>query len=367
MSINAQAIADLEGEGILGDAQLLTNATVPGKDLSVLTNAASGSVDTPLTDDLKRRLLSPETIYKSVTEGVASVTDMETLQKSIAQSGAISFAKAEEVSMTFESFKSHISLKEFTRVPSKVNLAFTERYIADKIKIRQENTATALEHFLNGPTVDAEEAFNTYAEFYGKDLLEQLQEFQPKCQAWLEDKKSIPNQLMPTGRDFVNFATTAMRDLPKELTAKEKPRQLFHDAIINLITFSEGGFHTNSLIEVIQKNGSFADFIDPQRSARAAGKPLAVVEFIRFFASTYLVEFLQNVEKDAADALNTLNGIKDSVTITPADFHAVRDFVVANGQEIEQANRQIHHYIELVEILRQLYPNTSVVLDYFTV
>lgn len=366
MSINAQAIADMESQGILtGELPVEPNVN-QGQDLSVITNAHSDAVATPLTDDLKKRLLSPQTVYKTITRGVESVTDMEMVQDSIATADAISFANAEEVAMTFESFKSVVSLKEYTKTPSKVNLAFTNRFMEQQIKLRKEAVSSELEKFLNGPLEDSREAFEIYCDFYGKNLIEDVRRFQFDCSDWLKNRHSIPGQIFQVGQDFMNFATVALNEIPAEFIGPGNTA-LFSNAIKNLSDAANNGFHVKALLEIVETNGSLADFTNPQFANAQAGKPTSALDFIRCFSKPYLVEFIGKVEETAEEALKTLEKLQENAKVDPVDFNQVRDFVVENGSTIHEANEKIHYYLELMEMLRGLYPNVSVVLDYFTV
>lgn len=362
MSINSQATADLEDQGILNDD--LPFDSFKGKDVSVATNPLPGTTLTPLTDELKQKLLSPQTVYKTITNGVETITDMEAVQASIAKKDAISFANAEEVSMTFESFKSHISLKEFTKAPSQINLAFTRRFMKNQIRLKKENMGTVMENFLSGPLADIEETFYQYKEFYGKSLIEELREFQPKCNNWLANKKSIPGQIFQTGLGFVNLATISLKEFPKSFIGPGDLK-LFMSAIENLKASSEDGFDINCIKEVNEGQGSLSG-TDQSNKATSFGS-LAPLDFIKFFSKTFLVDSLMAIEKTAEEAVNSLKTIKEEAKVSPSQFQQVRDFVVTNGKDIEEANKKINYYLELMEMLRVLFPNVSVALDYFTV
>ena len=362
MSINSQAIADLEKQGLLNDDVPFDSFN--GKEISVNTNPVPGTTATPLTDALKEKLLSPQTAYKTITAGVESVTDMEGVQSSIAKNNTISFANAEEVSMTFESFKKHISLAEFSRAPSQINLAFTNRFMKDQIKLKKENVNTAMENFLSGPLADIEETFYQYKEFYGKSLIEELREFQPKCSDWLLNKKSIPNQIFQSGVGFVNLATISLEEFPSSFIGPGDTK-LFMSAIENLKYNSKDGFDVNCIKDVIEGRGVIPGTETDNKFISSAA--LASLDFIKFFSKPFLVESLLTIEKTAEEAVNKLNSIKEEAKISPAEFQQVRDFVVSNGKDIEDANDKINYYLEVTEMLRVSFPNVSVILDYFSI
>lgn len=366
MSINSQAVSDLKDQGILNDNLPFTIAENSPQTLDVFTTPLSGGSESPLTDEIRKKLLSPKTTFKSISEDVELVSDMETIQKSIAKTNAISFAKAEEVAMTFEGFNKQISTKEFTRSPSQVNFAFTKRYMNDKITLRKENVCTELEKFFSGAVVEAEESFITYKNFHAKNLLGDLELFQQKCVKWLDNKKSISNQIFQTEKDFINFATTAIKDLPPIISDLSEKHE-FQTALKNLEKKSSEDFLTNNLIEVIKNFGSLEDLKNIKKTVLSSTVPLSALDFISLFSNIYLREFIIKLEVTAETSLENLTKLKEKNNVSPTDFKEVRNFIVLNGGVINTNSSALRFYFEVIELVKNIFINTSTILDFFTI
>lgn len=365
MSINSQILATMESEGIVNDEGLDLPGIQGSPHIQAKIDHPAVSANTPITDELKKRLLSPSTTYTSIKDGIEKVNTMEDVHGAIATQGAISFADAEEVAMTFESFGPRVSLKEFTKLPSQINYQFTKRLMAEEIKVHQENIATASENFFDGQIEDAEEAFEDYRSFYGKNLVENLQTFRNAVNAWLTNHKSIPSQIFQTGSDFVNLATVPLSSFPKSFEGPNK--ESFCKAVDNLRKMIEENIHVKNLLITVKEKKSFGDFIDPNKTAEALALNPSLVDFLQMFNDPYTEKLLLGVEEAASNGLEQLRELQKEKDFNPTDFKAVRDFVVENGELIDGSNTTVHYYIELIELLQSVYLNTSVVLDYFTV
>lgn len=366
MSINDEVMETLNKEGITAD-QLLFNPVVnETKDLLIKTDEPVNSSQETLTDDLKKRLLSPGTKYKTITDGVESIVDMEALQSQIATKGVISFADAEEVGMTFESFGRQISSKEFTKAPSKINFFFTTRFMSEKIKLKKESIGTQLDQYFSGPLADAEDAFEDFSSFYGKAIKEDLTVFQPECDKWLKNKKSISEQLFPVNSQFMNLASESIDNLPTKLDHL-KDWERFFMAVSNLKNLINGSIHLKMLLTTVEKYESIDYYLSPKEMALNTVRTVSLVDFIKMFSNPQLLTFIQQMEDAAEKASETMNNLRDEPRVDPSNFEQVRDFVVEHGKEIEETNEKIHYYIETINLVRTVYPNISVVMEYFAI
>lgn len=371
MSINSQIIATMESEGIINDENLpdpslmgAPQVALNAGDISQPGHVATQNSETPLTDSVKQQLLNPATTFKSLENQVELVTNMEALNAEIAKKPAISFADAEQVAMTFEGFSKAVPMRGFTKLPSQVFFKETKNFMVETIKLRKENLLTEAEAYFDGHIADAEEAFEDFKGFYGARLLESLECFRNKTVGFLQQKDGISQQIFQAGNDFINVATVPVKDIPELILPGNK--DLFEDAVENLQGMLEHNVHVKNLLLTIQKKGSFADFTDPINTAASQSFDPSLKDFLCMFADPYLKGFVEAMEKDAEDGLKELREIQAEKNFNPTDFTAMRNFVVENGEDIDESNAKVHYYIEMIELVQKLHLNVSVVLDYFT-
>ena len=365
MSLNSQVMATMESEGILNDEGLEGPLGATGVSTRVDTSNPMISSQTPVTDELKSRILAPNTVYKSLVDNVEKISTMEEVAGSIATQNAISFADAEEVAMTFESFSSKVSLKEFSRVPSKINLAFTQRFMMESINHQKQELKTVCEEYFDGHIVSAESAFEDYQGFYGKNLVETLGKYQLAALEWISNKKSIPLQLIEYQGNYINLATVNIEEFPDYNGPGDF--STFKNAVENLQNLAKNNIHVKNLLKTISMAGDVEDFLSVDKTAEASQDQVALVDFIKMFANPYLKQFVISFEKLAEDSVKELFELNKESEVSPSDFTQVRDFLVKHGEDIDEYQANIHYYIEIVEILQKLYINTTAVVDYFTV
>lgn len=366
MSLNSQVMATMESEGILKDEGL--EGPLGATDVSTRVDTSNPMItsQTPVTDELKSKILAPNTVYKSLVDNVEKISTMEEVAENIATQNAISFADAEEVAMTFENFGSKVSLKEFSKTPSKINLAFTQRFMMESINHEKQELKSVCEEYFDGHIVSAEDAFEDYQGFYGKNLVETLGNYQITTYEWITNKKSIPLQLIEYQGEYINLATVNLEEFPKHFNGLGN-YGVFKDAVENLQKLAKDNIHVKNLLKTICLNGNVEDFLSADKTAEAIEDQVALVDFIKMFANPYLKQFVISFENLAEESVKKLRELNSESEINPSDFTQVRDFLVKHGDDIDEYQANVHYYIEVVEILQKLYINTTAIVDYFTV
>ena len=367
MSINSQVLATMKSQGIIDDSGLDGPANAPASEaLKVHTDAKNGVPATTLTASLRQRLLNPATSYSSIVRKIEHVASMEEVSESIATKNAISFADAEEVAMTFENFKSKIRLAEFTKTPSQVNLNFTKRFMADSIKLRQEQLGNEFENFFGSGARDAKAAFDDHSELYGEVLSQELQEIQNELVTWFNNKKSLPAQVLPHNGDFINIATIPLTDFPEDFEGPGR-YELFASAMKSLNGITEENIHAKALLKAIFLKEGFETYRTAKFTTGAQTTKASLLDYLQMFHSGYLCEFIQAAEASAKSALETLYSLPQDNTVDMANFNQTRDFIVKNGSEIEDLSSQVHYYAELVDLVQTIFVYVSSAFDYLKV
>ena len=367
MSINSQVLATMKSQGIVDDSGLDGPANAPASEaLKVHTTAKNGVPETSLTANLRQRLLNPATSYSSISGKIENITSMEEVNASIATKNAISFADAEEVAMTFENFKSKVRLSEFTKIPSQVNLNFTKRYMAEAIKLRQEQLGSEFENFFGSGARDAKTAFDDHSELYGEVLSQELQEIQNELGFWLNNKKSLPAQVLPHKGDFINIATVPLTAFPEDFTGPGR-YEYFVSAMQSLKNITEENIHAKALIKAISLKEGFDTYRTAKFTTGAQATSVSLLDYLQMFHSGYLCEFIQAAEASAKSALEALYSLPQDNSVDISDFNQTRDFIVKNGSEIEDLSSQVHYYAELVDLVQTIYVYVSSAFDYLKV
>lgn len=368
MSLNSQVLQTMKEQGIADDEALAAQTALANSLPPVVanTNIPVGTEASELSKELKQRLLNPSTKYSSLVEGVDKVSNMEEVQSNIATQKSISFVDAQEVAMTFEGFESKVNLKEFTQVPSQTNLAFSQRFMTQAIKMRREEVISEFEAFFGSGAEDAEDAFNDYSGMYTEALRDDILELQTKLVPWLSDKANVDKQMLHAGGEFVNIFTTPIFSLPKRIEFPGNGKMMV-DVFVNLTQCLENNFHIVSLLNIIKDAGSFETLMKPNYSGELKAADISLQHFLNLFGSPYLTVFIEKAEELAGNAVTVLEKLREDDDVDPSDFESTRDFVIRNGAVIDSSNKTIHYYVELIELLRPLFVYVHGAFDYLQI
>lgn len=363
MSLNDEVFdelgVDIKGEKIVnpGDAPV-TN---------VINTSGRPSDDVPVTPVVMEKITDPATKFKSVSNGVESVTSMEKILTRIDVKNAISFADAEEVNMMFENFQAVMPLNGFTERPSMVGLRETKTFLKTQIRLRKESVGTELENLLTGPSEDQQQAFEDYRTTYGAMLGRDLAEFAKKATAFIGDERKVKGQTFE-GRDgnIVNLLTDPLDCIDtKSLVLQDN--SLFLAALANLQVLLKDNMHFRPFFMVAASEGKFEQFLDDHFVQRTASEPFSLGFLLLCFATGRVQKFLDYLEEGGEQAVTTLRLIEKQAQVNPGDFNQVRDFVVKNTQSIDEANGWIHYYVELSEMVRDVHLNMTAVLEFLEI
>ena len=362
MSINSQILESMKEEGVEGQPPFEIPSGSVGEAMNIDSNVKTQSQETNLTEDLKKRLLNPETEFKSVVEGVHKASSMQELNDEIATKNAISFADAEEIAYTFESFKSRVSLNEFTKTPTKTNLNFTKNFVSTQTRLKMESVLTESSMYFEGQLNDVTDAYYEYKGLYLEPLLEKISEIQKKANQWKQTKGFLAAVYEQDQRYLLD--QTPLTEMP-DVVKGASEYQVAVQACENLARLAQENVHVKNLILVIKNKEGYKEFSDAKQTAVASTSNPTMLDFITMFANPYLSDFIKQLEESSGEAIATLNSLKEREDFSTSDFNKVRDFVVSNGETIDDCNDMVHYFVEVVEILKKLMLNTSAFIDFF--
>lgn len=375
MSINQDVYNELGelGNGNLEDIGKVSNPSnilpTPGTFSSPDSRLNEGT-ETPLTDQVRAKLLDPQTKFVEIRDGVEEVSSMEDMLDQIVENTTISAADAGLISPRFEGFSNHFHPASFTKQPTKVNYTKTCEYMANSLKLRKEGVISKLQYFFSESVSDAEESFNLYKSFYSAELIESLSGFQAQVAEWKKGANHIGDQCIFLDGEEYN-AATGNSSIASLTDAKlgQAFNQVNFDKFKNVVQDFENQKKTNLLagavIRAVNDNRSIDDFIDAKNRVASYGMPITCLDLVNAFSSPYLVTLLLGFEKLAKGAIDELIALEKEYKPDPNDFKSVRDFVVNNGEIFDKASQYCHYYAESIDTIRRLYLVASGVLEYF--
>ena len=338
-------IPDIEGF-------LAIDKVVDKEPIVINTTAQVGVQEQELTPLEKLKLLNPHNPVKTLVGHISSVKEMGEIVEDLEVKKSITFNDAENVNLVFENFKNQFQLNEFTDMPSRTGLVSVKKFMDKEIKARQERAVNDFNELVLNPFADLQNIFQSFVEKLAPTVSTCLSNFGIVCKQFLADKNNIASQEFLKGNDTINFATTAICELPLDLEVDRNNVQLFLTAVRNLSAscVSEDMQFLLKNVGGLQEEERFL---------------VSLSTLITIFASDELMALTDSLRANAEASMSSLNDIMGDVGTDATEFSAVRDFLVKHENEINDHVGHIKRAIGINQFLQTLYVNTSVVVDFF--
>lgn len=360
MSLNDQAMDDLDTE----TDQTTLNAIAP-KVILVTKVEDTYEEDPPvkLGKTLLGQLPDINTSFRMVQNGASKIVELEDIQSEIASSDTISQTNAELVSTAFEGFFDQVRLSEFTRTPSKTNLAFTKRYMEHHIHLAKEDFHSKFKSFLQDPLDDAMDLIEKLEEDYIPTLTEEFGQLQATASLLKASICNNKNLIFADGYEFIDLRKLSLQDSDKAVRLLNKPEwKTLACAHANFqVMWKEYGVLRAVLMGVFQKK-SLQEIFDYEHMGGSSSALLNIVEFTEIMSSTYLLDVLGQMHSYVCSTAEKVEALKDQGQTLMEDQEKSQTFVVENGKDIQAMAAALHHYSEAVATLLLLLPNAKVLI-----
>ena len=344
----------LSGEGIPDiESFLAVDQTTDKTPMVVNTNVPPGVQENALGDMTKLQLLNPHNQVETLVGNITAVKEMGEIADNLSTKEVISFNDAENVNLVFENFKSKFRLSEFTQNPSKTNLAAVQKFVTQEVRLRKESAINQFSEFVLNPFAELQNSFQELNDNIRPTVLTAIESFSVECLAFLSDPQNLSNQEFVQGNDTLNFATTPVRFLPKDITTERSNVQLFMKAVDNLCDA-----YGSDDMTVLSR--ALSGLTEEQRCQAS------LLFFIQIFASPELPKLLGATMAEASSSLEELKDLVGKIGPDTGEFVVVRDFLVSNQKEMHDSVSKVRKAMNLHHFVRFLYLNTSVVLGFFT-
>lgn len=379
MSINEEMLDDLANSDTSIEDLKNIDPVPPvdggGPALNIHTPSATGTpvYQSPLTDDLKAKLLSPSTQLVSIREGVEEVESMEKIQKDIADASAIGVSDARIIMESFKGFEKQFKLGGFTTIPSSINLREVKEYVNKTFKLRKEEFNSKYNFFIGGTITDAEDALKTYQEVYGDEVMEVLEGMRQRHKEVFGDHKlGVAKQaIYLEGYGDANAATTPIHILlehPKLVEGFEAIAPQYANFLKVVQSFDEflkADSLISSFMTCVQENYTPQDMIDASTRVNTYNKVYSPLDLVATLASPNALSMIQKLENMATKSIQTLKDLDANTDIDRTSVAAMSQFVLTNGRIFDEASDYAHHYSEIIDLVRRVTPFANAFMAFF--
>lgn len=360
MSLNDDAVADLQQ---VTDQNTLDQISPKVIFRTEVQNTYDEKTEDPEAKSLLQKLPKLNASFMFVQQGATKITELEDVASEIMDSDQISQSEAELVSTAFEGFFDQVRLSEFTRTPSKTNLAFTKRFIQSKISLAKESFHSKFKTFLEEPLDDAQDVLEELQEEYIPALRQELAKLQASATLLKEQVIANPNLILADGYEFLDLKKVALQEPVKAIHLLRKPEwKTLACALLNFqAMWKEYGVLRAIMVGVLQKK-TLKEIFSYEYMAESTLSMFNAVEFTEIMASTYLMDIIDGMYADVCEHIANVEKIREDGKSIMEDPEKSQTYIVENGKEIQEMAASFHHYSEAVATMMLLIPNAKVIV-----
>ena len=322
----------------------------------------------PLTPVEKAKLLDPTATFTYNNGEIDRTLQMQDIFDKINEKGSINLEEATEASTRFEGFKEALPLNGFTFMPSKVWHKEAVELMRQQLDGRLELQQKEMAEFIANPFVGSINAFREFQKGEGALLIERIGVFCDKLRSLAfkgknetfskvrylfsyEDPENPETVLVPMSTNLVELDIQKMK-FPGEMVAA---------AFRNLQELAANPYVAN-VVRHMDTDQMYNPAI--KDTTRKDAGPITVITFLNLMAWGRTPEYMEFLEVQASTACDALEELVPLLPATPVDFKAYRDLRVKYAKEINYFTESLHYYSEILEKLRDIQMNLSVICDH---
>lgn len=361
MSLNDEAIADLDTE-----IDQTTLDSISPK-VTLVTKVEDTYQEEPpvqLGKTLLGQLPKMDVSFKMVQDGASKIVELEDVQTEISSSETISQTNAELVSTAFEGFFDQVRLSEFTRAPSKTNLAFTKRYMERHVQLAKEDFHSKFKSFLDDPLDDTIDLIEKLEEDYIPLITEEYAKLQASATLLKDAIRNNKHLILADGYEFVDLRKLSLQDPLGAIKLLNKPEwKTLVCAHANFqVMWKEYGVLRSVLVGVLNKK-SLQEVFEYEHMGSSNMATIGICELADILGSTHLLDLLNQMHTFVCSTVEKVEALKEQGKSLMEDQEKSQAFVVENGKDIQAMAAALHHYSEAVATLLLLLPNAKILIS----
>jgi hypothetical protein len=349
VSLNADVEEGLSGDFIpLDDAK--TQPTPPEqveagvKDVSLIENEPAL---------LPAQLPNLATPISQLQDSRNHVADLRAVNSVIGNSNTIAQENAMLIDSVFTGFfGDRVSLREFTREPSKVNLEYSKRFMIERIAKEEAEVIGRVGDFFSTPKAELELFVTNMKNYYVPKLQDELVALKTIHGEVFERFETSKNTVVPTtDSQFVNLATTPIHNIDTTSLQLTYPRSEGQSTALNFVQGLEGlkvlldtpamGYFIQMAVEGRDSNSdqtwTAATLSNAQGSAT-----ITLQQLIKALADPILSSNIANMASEAEKIKAYFDTASEEVGKINGDFALVDQFIVCNVGTITQNGDRAH-------------------------
>lgn len=289
------------------------------------------------------------------------VVDLKELETTIVGPGVISQEGAEVINAEFGGFfHSRLSVKEFTRMPSKTQFDSTVQFLKSRISREEYALVEMTKAFFDGPIAEVAVYQEHFQEVYLPYVSEQLYKLNLAFAPMLTALRLSKNVIIPLNGEFPNIMKVPVVGFDESWleAAFLKPSK------ISNLEFLQGVKAIQSAIG----NANFAYFLRSVVKGESTeipseesvlgnsqdGAEITLGELVEFYLTNVILGRVELLKKQLDDSLQYLQKERVHFQEIQEDFPKLDAFILEHGPHIRERIRQLHYIRDVSMSLLQV-------------
>lgn len=370
MSLNSDVMDDLGGnDGVDPEGVIQTPAIMNQVDETVTIVAQDIAVNQVenLTPDAMAKLPTMDVAFQVVSDGVTKVIDLKDVESEILAHESICQSQAENIHAVFENFVGvQVRLSEFTKSPTKTNLAYTKKFMKTRIAKEEASVVAKFQVLIDQPLEDGKNIISNLVANYLPTIYGDLFQLKTQALGLNEALKVNKNLVVPYDQGFTNVATIAFTELDfTKLNMAGIDVNQLNQVVQNIVHASQYN-HLTSFIHGCIGCMSLDYIFSNEAKVDYAGKPLTAVQLVQFYQSDLAQTYVHDAVEMAEQAVRELEAIQEASDKHKDSFDGINNYLIAEGTNIQATLKGVHNLVHIAAGMLQLNLNAAALFAFFS-
>ena len=354
MSLNDDALDGLDSSLVVDDdvVKLPAGAAHGQSKIIINVNTDDRTEDTKLSDEELQKLPMMNVAFKTVTDGVQKVMELEDVEQTITAQESISRSDVEMASGVFLSLLSgHVSINEFTHTPTKTNFAFAQRHMERHIAIEQASVVANFQLFIDQPLIDCQAILERLVGFYLPSVTQAVYEIGATARKVKEHLATGKDFVVPYNLTFINLSKI---DLLGPDALKVKVPTINRADQAKLFENLQGLFKSTSLKAFVlgcNDGLPLETIFSPGTRATYMNSPVGIRDIAAFYASELPVDYLVDLVSKAKAQIDTVLAMQTESDKHKENYANISKFIIENTDKLQEMLKVVNDVTHLTQYL----------------
>lgn len=342
MSINDDAVSDLENDGEITDDVIKTPADVAVGQQDVTVVVKTDEIEeepTKLDPTDWDQLLKADVQFQVLTDKASTVEELESIQDELIAAESIDKKTAKYLGEYFPTFLSgSISLEQFSQAPSKINYQLALKQIRLAIEDEKSTLLSDLIEFTETTLNDSQLVLQRMKELYLPDLIRRLTEIQDRAQQVLahitDNKDTVIAYQDDGGMLFIDIARADIRTFAFHRVRFSGIQSDYLNQLLVNIQKCLTLRYVASLVVASEKETDLCESILDLNAIQNSTEVITFTSVVKFFASNAVTLYFETLLPVIDERLSFIEQYKSTVAGAEGRYEIIEESALLKNKQL---------------------------------